>query len=64
MTPAQKLRLVVALTHGVQQVALARIRAQHPGAGEHELKMRLASLWLPGDLMRDVFGWDPAVHGY
>lgn len=64
MSPAQKLQRVVALTQGVQQMALARIRLQHPGADEREQKLRLASLWLPPELMRDAFGWDPAVKGY
>lgn len=64
MSPAQKLQRMVALTHGVQQMSLARIRVQHPDADERELKLRLASLWLPADLMRNAFGWDPAVQGY
>ena len=64
MSPAQKLARVVALTHGVQQMALARIRAQHPDADEREQKLRLASLWLSADLMRSAFGWDPAIEGY
>jgi hypothetical protein len=42
MSPAQKLARVVALTQGVQQMALARIRAQHPDADEREQKLRLA----------------------
>ena len=54
---------MVELTHGVQQMALARIRAQHPAADEGELKLRLASLWLPSDVMREVFGWDLATKG-
>ena len=64
MPPAQKLARVVALTQGVKQMALARIRAQHPDADEREQKLRLASLWLSADLMRSAFGWDPAVEGY
>ena len=64
MSPAQKLQRVVALTQGVQQMALARIRAQHPHADEHEMKLRLASLWLPAEVMRSAFGWDSSVEGY
>ena len=64
MSPAQKMRRMESLNHGVQQLALARIRAQHPDADEEELKLRLASLWLPADLMRSAFGWDPAIQGY
>ena len=63
MSPAQKLQRVVELTRGVQQMALARIRAQHPAADDRELKLRLASLWLPADVMREVFGWDLATEG-
>ncbi len=64
MSLAQKLQRMVALTQGVQQLALARIRAAHPAASEREQQLRLASLWLPADIMRDVFDWDPAVRGY
>ena len=64
MSPAQKLRRVEDLTHTVQLVALARIRAQYPNASKRELKLRLASLWLDAETMRTVFGWDPSVQGY
>ncbi len=64
MTPAQKFRRIVELNHAVQQMAIARIRAEHPDADEREVKMRLASLWLPADLMREAFDWDPEVEGY
>ena len=64
MNSAQKLRRVVELTHAVQQLAITRIRAEHPEAGEREVMLRLASLWLPAELMREAFGWDPAIEGY
>ncbi len=64
MSPALKLRRVVELTHAVQQMAISRIRAAHPEADDREIKLRLASLWLPADLMRDAFDWDPEVEGY
>lgn len=57
MSPAEKAVRIVGLTHAVQQVALARLRVQHPGADERELALRLAALWLPPRLMRAAFGW-------
>ena len=64
MRPLEKLDHVRAMTLTVQQLALARIRAQHPGASERELQLRLASLWIPEDVMRRVFDWDVQVRGY
>lgn len=59
MSPAQKLARVRGLTQAVQQLALARIRQQHPHADERELRLRLASLWLTREQMIAAFGWDP-----
>jgi hypothetical protein len=64
MTPAEKLGRVAALNHALVALATARLRAQY-GAdlSQRELRLRLAALRLDANLMRDVFGWDPAVHG-
>jgi hypothetical protein len=64
MSPGEKLRRVRELTHAVQQMALARIRAAHPADGEAELRLRLASLWLDPQVMKEAFGWDPTERGY
>lgn len=63
MTPAQRLRAAVTLTHAVQTLAGVGIALRHPGLDAHELKMRLGSLWLQRRQMIDAFGWDPAEHG-
>ena len=60
----QKLHLVEDLNRTVEQLALGDIRRRYPQADEHELKLRLAARYLEPDLMRRVFGWDPAVEGY
>lgn len=60
MSPEQKLDRVAALTRAVRQLALTRLAEVHPGADERELRLRLASLWLDADVMRDAFGWEPA----
>ena len=64
MSPASKLQKVGELTRAVQQMALARIRAEHPAADARELRLRLASLWIDADTMRAAFGWDPDREGY
>ena len=63
MSPAQKLRRVVALTQGAQQLAMARLRLRYPGESERRLQLRLAALWLDDDTMRAAFGWDPEREG-
>lgn len=60
----QKLQQVAALNHAAQQMAIARIRAQYPLAGERELQLRLAALWLDRSTMVRAFDWDPEVEGY
>ena len=64
MSPRDKLERVRQLNHGVQQMALARIRQKYPGASEREHQLRLASLWLTRELMVEAFGWDPEIEGY
>ena len=63
MTAAQKLARVDALTRASRQIALARIREEHPAADAHELKLRLAALRFERATMIRAFGWDPDEHG-
>jgi hypothetical protein len=64
MSPAEKVECVRALNQSVQQLALADIKRRHPHAGERELHLRLASRWIPRDLMVQAFGWDVGDRGY
>jgi hypothetical protein len=64
MTPAQKLARVADLTAAARQMAAARIRSQHPGADESEVRLRLAALVLGRQTMRRVFRWDPGEDGW
>lgn len=64
MTPSDKLARVVALNSALEQLASAGIRARHgPDMSDRERRLRLAALRLDAPIMRDVFGWDPDVHG-
>lgn len=64
MSAGEKLRRVVAMNHALEQLASARLRARYgPDLSERELRLRLGALRLDADVMRDVFDWDPRVHG-
>ena len=63
MSSAEKLQRVVAMTQGVQQMALARLRSQYPDDSERQLQLRLAALWLDDEVMRAAVGWDPELEG-
>lgn len=58
MEPARKARQVEELTRGVQQLALARLRAEDPQADDETLKLRLAALWVDLDLLLAAYGRD------
>ena len=64
MTPAQRAARMIGLMRTVELLAMAGVRANHPNADEHELKMRLGSRWLDAETMRTVYSWDPAREGY
>jgi hypothetical protein len=64
MTPAEKLQKMMALNEMLQALIMARLREQYPDASEEEYRMRLASRFLPADLMKKAFGWDVEEKGY
>ena len=64
MSPARKAQGMIELIQSLETLAMAQIRADHPHATARELKLRLASRWLDAEIMRTVFGWDPAREGY
>lgn len=64
MSFQQKMQCVSAMTKAVQQMAWARIRKQYGNISEHEMRLRLASLWLNREVMIQVFHWDPKKEGY
>jgi hypothetical protein len=64
MTPVQKIQRVRSLTFAVQELALLDIRRRYPAADRFEQALRLASRWIPPELMRRAFGWDSDKAGY
>ena len=64
MDSSQKIQMMVDLNSFVTETQLSAIRAAHPEADEHEIKMRLASRWVKPELLKKAFGWDVAEKGY
>ncbi len=64
MTPAQKMERMVSLNRSVRSIAQASVRRKYPNASAREVTMRVASRWLPAELMVKAFGWDPRAEGY
>ncbi len=57
MTPAEKAARVVELTQAACSLALAGLRARHPGADDPELLLRLAVLRLGATSVACAYGW-------
>ncbi len=64
MSPAHKAAMVRDLNLAVYSMQLAETQRRHPDATLAECEMRVASRWLPRELMRRAFGWDPEEQGY
>lgn len=62
MTPSQKLARVRSLNRSVPQMARAGIRMRHPNAGEAEIRIRLARLWLDDATLEAIVGPLPEGH--
>lgn len=60
----RKAAMVDALTQSCRELARSGVRMRHPGAGEREICMRVASLWLDRETMIRAFDWDPAREGF
>ena len=65
MTPAQKMRQLVDLNAFIIQSQINAVRAAHPGADEHEVRMRVAWRWVRNqDRLKLELGWDVSEMGY
>ena len=59
MSPAEKIGRMAALTGMVRSLALASIRAEHPGESARQHSLRLAARFLTREQMIAAFGWSP-----
>jgi hypothetical protein len=64
MSPSQKLRRVVELNGAIEALARARLRRQYGALDERTVRMRIAALRYPRELMIAAFGWDAQREGY
>jgi hypothetical protein len=63
MTPGEKLGAAFKASEFLVQTWESEIRSSFPKADEAELRLRVAARHLPRELMIQVYGWDPALHG-
>lgn len=64
MSAEEKLRKIDELNKFLVALIEAEVRKRYPNADEREIRLRVASRWLPPELMRKAFGWDPKERGY
>jgi hypothetical protein len=57
MTPAEKLARCGDLSSAVRQLSAARIRQEHPDADDREVRVRVAALLYPAELLERAVGW-------
>jgi hypothetical protein len=63
MTPGERLGATFKASEFVLQSWESEIRSSFPEADEAEVRLRVAAHHLPRELMIQVYGWDPALHG-
>lgn len=64
MDATAKLLKVAELNQMLVAFITADVRRRHPNASEIEIRLRVASRWIPPKLMKKAFGWDPQEKGY
>ena len=63
MSTARKISRVRDLNWTLQTLAIAQLRALHPGDDERTLRLRLAARGFDRKTMIAAFGWDPDTDG-
>lgn len=65
MGPEGRLARAFSMSAALRELAEARIRATRgPDISEREVRLRVAALAIPRELMIRAFGWDPQKEGY
>jgi hypothetical protein len=64
MSEAERLQKVFELNCLLVKLMEAEVRHRHPNADEREIRLRVASRWLPSELMQKAFGWNPKERGF
>ena len=63
MTPGERLGATFKASEFVLQAWESETRSSFPEADEAEVRLRVAARHLPCELMIQVYGWDPSLHG-
>ena len=62
-TPVERMQMTQRIRHGAESMARARLERQYPDDTPRQRQLRLAALRYGDELVKRVFGWDPAVEG-
>ncbi len=63
MPAGEKLAATLSPSEFLLETWESEVRIEHPQAGEAEVRLRVAARHLSRDLMIQVYGWDPGIHG-
>ena len=63
LTPGERIAMIARIRAGADAMAMARLRSTYADDDDRRIQLRLAALRYGDDLMKTVFGWDPAVEG-
>ena len=62
MSDGEKIASVFELIHFARKMAEAGVRSRYPAAGDREVFLRTAALYLSRDEMIRAYQWDPQEH--
>ena len=64
MSPEEKIAKMRQLNDFAANAIFAEVRGRYPEAPEREIWLRVASRYIPADLMIKAYGWNPDEMGY
>lgn len=64
MEPWEKIAKMRQLNDFAAGLIFAEVRSRYPDAPEREVWLRVASRYIPADLMQKAFNWNPDEMGY
>ncbi len=64
MSDGEKLKQVLDYSWFLVKMSEAVLKAENPGMSDREAFLRVASRRLDPEMMRTIYGWDPATQDY
>ena len=64
MAPGERVAQIFEMCAFMEGLQRSSVLSMHPEADEREVFMRVAARRLGRDIMIQVYGWDPELHGW